>query len=147
MDKMIKINRKHDILEVNNLIRIISSAFTPPLIQQSEINNYIEKLSKFAYFAEYIEEDNILGVVAYYLNDELKQLYVTMIAVVPHYHGRGIGHLLIQEVIQIAISRSFCSIGLEVNKLNLKALSFYFKHGFVIIEDRPEKFLLYKSII
>ena len=115
-------------------------------MQLSDIQLYIEKLSQYAYFAEWIENSKVCAFVAYYLNDVLQQLYVSLIAVDNSYQRRGIGYGLIQKLVVIARRRSYGSIALEVDKENSSAYQFYVKLGFLKEEDRGKKLLMIKAI-
>ena len=143
---MILLNKKYNQKEVTKLIMDFSHEFAPPLLQLSDIQLYIEKLSQYAYFAEWIENSKVCAFVAYYLNDVLQQLYVSLIAVDNSYQRRGIGYGLIQKLVVIARRRSYGSIALEVDKENSSAYQFSVKLGFLKEEDRGKKLLMIKAI-
>ena len=57
---------------------------------------------------------------------EIERIYVKQ-----EFHGKQYGHLLLQKAIEIAKERHYQYIWLAVWELNLKAIAFYKKHGFV----------------
>ena len=79
------------------------------------------------------EAEKMVGFIAYYLNEQVKEFYITLICVDSAYQTNGIGSQMLDKLIRIARqSRISCeTIALEVNKQNCKAYSFYKKHGFV----------------
>lgn len=59
------------------------------------------------------------------------------IAVRQHCRHGGIGGLLLQHLFEALQKRRIASLFLEVRAKNLPALSFYKKHGFIHVGDRP----------
>jgi ribosomal protein S18 acetylase RimI-like enzyme len=57
---------------------------------------------------------------------EIERIYV-----LKEYHGKGIGHILIDKAFQIAGSKKASYIWLGVWDKNLRAINFYKKYGFV----------------
>ncbi len=123
-----------------------SVAFEVPLMQRSDIYDYIAKWSTKAYFVLLTEDGVVKGFVAYYLNDDLKQLYITLIAVSPGCQGQGVGGRMLEEVEKITQDCGYYSIGLEVAKSNANAHGFYQSHGFAVMEDRGQRYLMRKEL-
>ncbi len=143
---MTRSNIRLGLKETRELLTAFNDAFTPPLLDTDGIDGYINKLSRYAYFLECEKDGDTLGFVAYYLNDSLKQLYVTLLGVRNGYQGRGIGTELMAGTLETAKEAGCTSIGLEVSKDNGRARNYYMKHGFEITEDRGGKYLLTKFI-
>jgi len=59
---------------------------------------------------------------------------ILMIGVSPKHRGKGMGSRLIEELLQEFINRNISYVDLEVSTDNEKAISFYHKHGFRIID-------------
>lgn len=77
-----------------------------------------------------------------YLNEELSQIYIPFISVDRDYRKRGIARALLD---QLKFFKGYSFIRLEVIKNN-EALFFYRKYGFVIEENRNNKYLMKYSI-
>ncbi len=133
--------------DVRQLISDFSGAFTPPLLEGDGIEEYAKKLSDKAFFSLLTEEGNTQGFVAYYLNYECKQLYITLIAVATECQQQGHGRTLIEEMERVAADLSFSSIALEVVKTNVNAHKFYLNLAFVEEEDRGRKWLMCKCLV
>ncbi len=56
--------------------------------------------------------------------------YITNIAILPEFRGRGFGDLLVSALKDLAKERSLDFISLEVRESNTVAISLYRKHGF-----------------
>ena len=133
---------------VSAILVRVSSLFTPPLSDGLDMEQYAHKLSEKAIFLTCCEAEKMVGFIAYYLNEQVKEFYITLICVDSAYQTNGIGSQMLDKLIRIARqSRISCeTIALEVNKQNSKAYSFYKKHGFVEQEDRGTKILMKKNL-
>ncbi len=128
--------------EVKALVADFSKEFSPPLLSSPQIESYSAKLSERASFLLVKEEGETKGFVAYYMNEALQQLYVTLIAVKTDVQGKAYGYRMIETLKQIAVDAGFRSIALEVAKRNDRAHKFYLRQGFMAVEDREEKLLM-----
>ena len=68
--------------------------------------------------------------------------YITHIALDQKCRGEGIGTLLLLKTKQLLKEQRFSKIHLEVHKQNSFAYHFYCQRGFVIKEDRINKYLM-----
>ena len=95
-----------------------------------------------------MDDDELLGFTAYYLNSEKHQIYITLICVDSNYQAHGIGGKMLAYIVANEKGRNvlYNTIALEVNKLNGKAHRFYLRQGFIEQEDRGEKLLMVKTI-
>jgi ribosomal protein S18 acetylase RimI-like enzyme len=81
------------------------------------------------------EEANDVGFACYSVIDSEKNIYkLHKIYVLPEMHGKGVGKILINEVVDLAKRNGGKSLELNVNKNN-KAKDFYIKIGFNIKES------------
>ena len=119
--------------------------FCPPRWDEERLSEYVLKLSEKAYFDLLVDNDNKVAFVAYYLNEEKKFAYVTIIAVAKESRGKGYSKTLLDSFLSHLYS-NLEYVSLEVSKLNTPALGLYKKYGFVEIEDRGEKVLMKKTL-
>ena len=68
-----------------------------------------------------------------------KVVYLKLIAILPDYHNKGIGHYAINEVIEMLKERNYGKILLYTDEDNVKARSCYRKCGFKITGALTEK--------
>lgn len=76
-----------------------------------------------------VKEENI-GFLAFYLNRELKETYVTLIAVKNGYQQLRVGSKLLKKCEVESKNNNIIKIKLEVYKNNKKAISFYKNNNF-----------------
>lgn len=141
-------NEKLDYAAVLALLNKCENSFEPPLSQNIPytISDYAKKLSEYAWFILCVEDDEIIGFTAYYLNEEGRFAYIPQIWVSDKHQRKGIGGSMLEMLIKEAPS-FVNSIRLEVRKNNTKAVSFYGKLGFALIEEKENKYLLEKIFI
>jgi ribosomal protein S18 acetylase RimI-like enzyme len=121
---------------VENMEAYASNAFTLPRIQ-AELNTpgshfYFAMLN--GQITGYIKIN--LGVAQTDLQDG-NALEVERIYVLTEYHGKKIGHELLNFAFQMAKDKGLQYVWLGVWEHNQKALSFYEKHGFKVFGSHP----------
>lgn len=91
------------------------------------------------YFAKL--EDEIIGYMKLNIGDaqtEFKQenaLEIERIYVLKQFHGKNIGQLLFDKILEFAKQRNFDFIWLGVWEENPRAIRFYEKNGFVVFDE------------
>jgi len=81
------------------------------------------------------ENDQSIGFTAFehqYLQKNVTRIH--KLYLLPEFHGKGFGKILMDDVIKIAKASSSKLISLNVNKVN-PALTFYKKAGFEIVRE------------
>lgn len=115
--------------------------FCPPKWTKDRLVKYAEKLATNAHWIFLENDEYKKGFVAYYLNENNKSIFISIIAVSKFYRGQGLGKLLMSNVVEL-ISDKYNSISLEVSKDNISAKRLYESFGFEIVEDRGQKVLM-----
>jgi [ribosomal protein S18]-alanine N-acetyltransferase len=92
---------------------------------QSEIDN------NDAVFLVAESEDKIVGFILARLIATLKVCEIVNFAVVDKYQKRGIGKLLLADLLKFLSTAYYKKIELEVREQNLKAINFYLKNSFI----------------
>lgn len=117
--------------EIKKILNEFDKIFIPNLSEViSDLDLYALKLKKKAkmYVIE-VKEENI-GFLAFYLNRELKETYVTLIAVKNGYQQLRVGSKLLKKCEVESKNNNIIKIKLEVYKNNKKAISFYKNNNF-----------------
>ena len=118
-----------------------------PLANKVEIENYTNKVFKYATIFVASQNENIIGINIVYFNDyENKRGYITYIYVNEDYRGQGLGWQLLNTAIEYGRKHSFTSIALEVRKDNNKAKCLYEKNGFKIYQDAGKSYYMNKDL-
>ncbi|EFB92588.1 GNAT family N-acetyltransferase [Prevotella bivia] len=131
------------LLQVKKYICKVSNDFNPPFIEEvKDLDMYLDKICSKAKRFEVWLDNILIGLMFAYLNEELSQIYIPFISVDRDYRKRGIARALLD---QLKFFKGYSFIRLEVIKNN-EALFFYRKYGFVIEENRNNKYLMKYSI-
>ena len=133
--------------DVLKMLQDCENSFNPPLSQNIPytVEEYAMKLSNNASFVVCEEECEIIGFTAFYTNKEGGFFYIPQIWVSDKHQRKGIGAMMLESLIKISPDYVE-SIRLEVRRKNLKAVTFYEKTGFIVLEDNGKKVLLAKGI-
>lgn len=111
------------------------------------IDEYVDKITQFATVIPYWVCGDLKGFIAYYNNDESKELaFLTMILIRRDFQGRGIGKLLLEFSINDLTKNGFKNYGLEVLKSNDNAVRLYERLGFITKASRGELWYMEKTL-
>lgn len=114
------------------------------IVHFSERVSYAKKLANFADGVVAIESNEWVGAcIGYFNNNETKQAYISFICNLDD-KNKGLGFILHQKFCERAIENGMESIALEVLKVNERALKFYRRLGYEIIEDHGIRWLMKK---
>lgn len=109
--------------------------FSPPLHTWVDVERYSTKIAARAVRFEAWQGENLVGLVAAYLNDrEARSGYITNASVLREFTHRGIGTKLVTEALEYARAEGFETVSLEVTGTNVVAIRLYEKLGFVRTE-------------
>ena len=131
--------KKVDLKDMDGVLRFFNDVdhdFSPTLSSRVNLTEYTSKLLANAIVYEFIEENTIKGIVAFYANDvELTNAYISFLAIDKEFRGNGIGEILIRTVIEYLKNNNFKYIKLTVRESS-RAVEFYKKLGFSIVENK-----------
>lgn len=139
-------NRIHD---VHSFLHSVDKCFPIPLSQKTDLYELSEKLLEKGRVFVACEDNNIIGIVGEYANDEKsKKAYISVVAVLPEYSGKGIATTLIDNAMDYAKSNGMEKIFLYTHKTNEGAIHMYKKLGFIPFEDaiRPNDILFEREL-
>ena len=80
-----------------------------------------------------VEDGDVIGTVSVTVEDG--DLYVRSMAVSPQFHGRGIGHRLLDAIDEYAATTDLGRIFLYTTYFSLGAKELYEKHGYQWVRD------------
>lgn len=133
--------------EALSLLIKAENSFTPPLSHNIPytLQEYADKLSNNALFVLCYDNGEIIGFTAFYINIDGKFVYIPQIWVSDQYQRKGIGSLMVDNVIN-SLPTEIEFIRLEVRINNEKAYSFYLKGGYSVINEKNGRLLMEKKI-
>lgn len=139
---------KYNTLNKEKLYQVLvewSEFFIPELNSYvADIESYANKMHKYATIIEAYNNEELIGFLMIYLNS--KTAYITNFVIKPEYKGKKLSDLLLNESILKAKKLNYENIQLECFEKNLRALSFYLKHGFKMTKKNPPKILMQLDI-
>lgn len=108
--------------------------FHPPLSARVAIADYARKLHDRATTFEAWEGDNLVGLVALYVDEPGALAYLSNVSVEAAHARRGIASRLLDDAIEFARDRLIRQISLEVAHHATNALGLYAKFGFEVFD-------------
>lgn len=121
------------------LIRV-DRLFPVPLSEKTKLCDLERKLSNFGTLGIVRQNGKIVSLCAGYANDYLNFLaYISVVASLPEYSGKGYGKIAVSEFIEKAKRAGMRAVHLYVVKENIPAVKLYERLGFVdyIVENEP----------
>jgi ribosomal protein S18 acetylase RimI-like enzyme len=112
--------------------------FMPPLNSYVDVDDYSLKIFNKALRYEFFKDLNLIGLLAVYVNKDNKG-FITNLSVDGSCKGFGLGKKLLDFGVLDLKKRGVQKIDLEVFKFNQKAVNFYLKNQFEIINSTDEK--------
>ena len=141
--------RPFDPNDMFTIIRLASETLTEQY-NPSIFNYFYETFPQGLWVAEY--NHKIVGFIVGLKTDE-KTAKILMLSVVKHVRRKKIGTNLLNQLLKELKEENISYVELEVSKSNLKAISFYQKHGFKIKEilqgfyqNGEDAYLMHKNI-
>lgn len=125
------INNEENIMLLENILNNLNDNFVPRLSEKVEnFDDYAKKLLNNAILYQIKKEGKNIGLLAFYINNETKISYLTLIVIKNQYQNFGFGKKLLELYENISKKEKMNILKLEVFNKNLKAINFYKKFGF-----------------
>lgn len=130
---------------INDIIKHLtncSSLFIPKLDSYVDISEYSNKIySKCIRFEAY-NDKSLIGLIASYLNEKNKSLFITNFSVDINYQKKGISKNLLEICKNYSLLKKCESVFLEVFEVNTTAINFYNKNDFKILNRLQNKVVM-----
>lgn len=121
------------------------SDFVEHLMGQVNIECYAAKIKKYGCTFEAWSDNQLIGLVAAYLNKENRTGFITNVSVLPAWQSCGIGNQLLRNSIRYLEEAGVEQIALEVLSLREKAIRLYSKHGFIISSAEQDTLIMVRK--
>lgn len=122
--------------EMEILLREIDDDFDPPLSSSVNIAEYSKKMFDNATIFSVHESGKLVGSMAVYSNDPLRQTaFGTMLAVSKSHRSFGLGPNLIKTTVDYLRKKSFQKFRLEIYKTNPRVITLYKRLKFCVVEE------------
>lgn len=144
--------RNATLKDLDFILHLIETSFKNCIVKtwgswniQEQRNIWEEKLHSEKTFE--IIEENGKDIWLFYKNISEKNIDIEWLFLLPEFQGKWIGGHIINQLIQKSIKESK-SLSLQSLKSNIKAIEFYKKIGFVIVnEDDKRYYFMYERKI
>lgn len=113
--------------------------FSPELAEEVNIGEYAHKIKELAVILEFWNNQNPVAVLASYINDDERFVYITHVSVTSSYRRKGLAKALIHKLMTTFADYEF---RLEAVKDNIAAISLYESAGFAIEKERGNKYFM-----
>jgi GNAT superfamily N-acetyltransferase len=107
----------------------VSSAFVHDLSNRVDVKEYSQKLFSMAEREEAWSGDNLIGLVAYYINHDTQKAFITNVSVDIRFQKQGIATKLLENAKCVAIEERMKLISLEAANDD-ELIAFYLHNGF-----------------
>lgn len=124
--------------EVETHLARVDKMFSPELSSYVDIHSYAVKIAELADREEAWDGNNLIGLIAYYINQEGKFAFITNVSVEEKYQKQGVASQLLSNTIKDIASKNITTIRLEVHQSNRKAINFYTKNHFQLMDENDE---------
>lgn len=120
----------------------VNGLFPKPLSKKEDLTILASKFVKYGTISCIRENGRIIALCAGYINDKEKQLgYISVVAVLPEYAGKGYGKVVVRDFLEKAKNAGMQAVHLYADTGNRGALKMYERIGFcawlISEETRP----------
>lgn len=132
--------------ELETFLSAVDELFPVPLSQKQELAVFADKLAQKGTICAELSNDKIVALVAGYTDNVPNNIgYISIVATLPMFQGRGIAAMLLRQFIQIAEEKHLDAVHLYTTPCNSKAISMYRQIGFVeyFPQDEPRPYDLH----
>lgn len=116
-------------LDILYHLQNVSSAFVHDLSNRVDVKEYSQKLFSMAEREEAWSGDNLIGLVAYYINHDTQKAFITNVSVDIRFQKQGIATKLLENAKCVAIEERMKLISLEAANDD-ELIAFYLHNGF-----------------
>lgn len=128
----------------------VDSLFPIKLSDKINLKELCSKFLSVGTLFSIFENNKLVGLLAGYNNDlENSKAYISVLAILPQYQGKGYASKLILDFTNDCINKKIKRIELFTHKSNENAIKMYKKNGFIIEgtnNQRPNDIKFYKDL-
>ncbi|MDR6943219.1 GNAT family N-acetyltransferase [Mucilaginibacter pocheonensis] len=117
------------------------------IYELDDLKAYVDKIMEKACIISVMEQNVLLGFLAYYANDyESKNAFLSMVVISPTVRKMGYGRRLVDFFIADLVLKGFKRCLTEVKEDNIKAINVCKKVGFSLI-GKKDKYLIMEKML
>ncbi|MGE0567036.1 MAG: GNAT family N-acetyltransferase [Bacteroidia bacterium] len=119
-------------------------SFVPNLDSYVNISNYANKIRENGNTFEAWFNGKLIGLVAAYYNEKKLSAFITNVSIEKDFEGKGIARQLLSDCKSFMQNKGALKIDLEIKPENTKAMEFYLRNGFAIVEKKENYKMCHK---
>lgn len=120
-------------LHLDEVAQLEKKCFVHPWSRQSLES---ELANENSFFLTALDDNRVVGYIG--MNVVVDEGYIFNVAVDENYRKKGIGSVLIRELVTFGKKNNLCFLTLEVRESNKNARSLYSKFGFIKVGERKD---------
>lgn len=124
--------RAMQLADLKAVLAIDRLAFPTPT--KASVYEYELSHNQLAHYQVLIAAETIVGYAGFWLLSD--ECHISTIATHPDWRGRGLGELLLLNLLFLANEQAAQMVTLEVRQSNLAAQALYYKYQFAIVGER-----------
>jgi ribosomal protein S18 acetylase RimI-like enzyme len=129
--------------ELKEFLLLTEKYIPRPLTKRVDFDKFLNKLKNHANIICARDRRRLAGASIVYLKEiENPAAFITYIAVIPAFWGKGLAKELLEHTKQLSNKYHKKQIKLEVDKENKRAISFYEKQGFQIEKQLKKSYFM-----
>ncbi|MCC5881999.1 MAG: GNAT family N-acetyltransferase [Halomonas sp.] len=133
--------------ELIHMMQVEGERFKPGFWHDVDLKDYASKLLNRAEIRFHYSEGNCQGFIAYYCNDKESRCgYISLVLVAHTAQGTGLAGELLEHVIDAMERRKFTRVRLQVDHDNPRAINFYKRHGFELVDARNDMWTMERKL-
>ncbi len=133
---------KSTFIQVKLHLNECSKNFIPELSSYVNIDSYSAKLFQKATRVEAFIENELIGLIAIYVDEQKKVSFISNVSVLKIFEGKGVAKKLFMKTLSLLKKMKLNKIQLEVDLMNVKAITFYQKLGFETLDKDENKLIM-----
>jgi ribosomal protein S18 acetylase RimI-like enzyme len=127
--------------KVYNFLKKIDVLFKVPISKKVSFEEYIIKIKKMANSYVMVAENEIIGEIIFYKNDQENYIaYIALVGVLKEYQNKGIANSLLKKCIEDLKNSPMKKVGIHTD--NMIAKKIYEKYGFEEVSEINGRYYL-----
>lgn len=119
--------------QLRDFVVRVDTLLPTSLSSRVNIDKYCEKILRFGRVSAIIIDNRVVSAALYYCNDsKTHDGYMTLLATLPEYSGKGLANLVINNMETTAANCGMKRMKTETDLINTKAIALYSKCGYLI---------------
>ena len=132
--------------DIGSVLKASGTEFIDGITINRNFADYVDKIFVKSQRYELWSEGDLVGLLAFYRNDAVKEIYVTSISISERHQGMGNGKYLLEKLLADNSKDQIKSVRLEVRIDNHKAINLYNSLNFEIKSTHNQSHMMERML-